>query len=93
MYSADRPMTSSGVCIQESSVREMSTPTTVRTAPPITATGMAVCTALLQRSSSWAPRDTATVTPTPTESPINRLMMRLMMAPVAPTAAMLRRPQ
>ena len=93
MYSDDSPMTSSGVFIQARNVGDIRMPNTVSTAPPMSATGTQVCTALLQRSSSCAPRETATVTPTPTDSPMNRLTIRLMIAPVAPTAAMDRRPQ
>ena len=44
-------------------------------------------------ASSRLPMAWATVTPAPTDRPINRLIIRLVMAPVAPTAATLMLPQ
>ena len=58
-----------------------------------TAVGSAVCTVRNTVSSSRLPMPWATATPAPTERPKNRLMIRLMMAPVEPTAATAMLPQ
>ena len=55
--------------------------------PPITDTDNAVCTLLLTRSPSRAPAKRATTASAPTLSPINKLVIKLMSAPVLPTAA------
>ena len=83
----DSPITSSGVPIHAKNVRDSSRPIAVSTAPDSTDTGTAVCTVSSMSPSRRAPMACATVTPAPTDRPMNRLMIRLVSAPVAPTAA------
>ena len=66
---------------------ENATPITVSSKPPAAAIGIAVCTALEVALPSSAPIPCATATPAPTESPINKLTIRFVREPVAPTAA------
>ena len=87
MYTADRGSTVSGVPMSRRKVSEKDTPTTVSTAPLSRAVGRAVCTVQCTTWSSRLPRPWATVTPAPTDNPMKKFTIRLVMAPVAPTAA------
>ena len=62
-------------------------PMPIMTNPPITEASTAVCTMRCDRSSSFEPRLRARMTFTPTDIPINRLTIRAVNEPVAPTAA------
>lgn len=66
---------------------------TVMPTPQKKAVGMEVWTASRTAASSRAPSPTATATPAPTESPMKSVMIRLLIAPVAPTAATEMEPQ
>ncbi len=93
MYTADRGSTDSGVSIIRRNGSEKVMPNTVSTTPLNRAVGMAVWTVQCTTWSSRLPRPWATPTPAPTERPMKKLIIRLVMAPVAPTAATLTLPQ
>ena len=76
-----------------SSGRASAMPTADSASPPMTAAGMAVWTVRRTFSASPAPMPCATMTPAPMDSPMNRLTIRFVTLPVAPTAATLRLPE
>gem|GEM_PF-6733424 len=86
-YRAARGSTSAGVSISSSIPSVKRTPTPVSSSPPSTDRSIEVCTLFLSSSSRFAPKCLATITLAPTESPIKRLIRRLMSEPVQPTAA------
>ena len=93
MYWVDRGSTFSGVPIQRRKVPERDMPMTVRRTPLSRAIGRAVCTVLCTTVYSRLPSAWATVTPAPTDRPMKKFTIRLVMEPVAPTAATLILPQ
>ena len=87
MYSVDSSITSAGESIHSSSWRAAQKPNTPTASPASTLTTTAVCT-VSETSWYWrAPICWAIMMLTPTDMPKNRLIVRLISAPVEPTAA------